>query len=165
MSKHTAQKRQQPSSRLGIKGLFASNGFEFQLRNQTSAVGPAVMRDLLSGKQIFCEVDDRYRIEEVGEIESLNTRVKRLWILAIGLALALIMAILAANTQEPSAVSMTPCVAPRSGTTLDADAFMVEKQLEFGGVLQQSIEAQCDGRSYLISVDKKTKTVTGVRGD
>ncbi len=165
MSKHTAQKRQQPSSRLGIKGLFASNGFEFQLRNQTSAVGPAVMRDLLSGRQIFCEVDDRYRIVEVGEIESLNTRVKPRWILATGLVIVLIMAILAFNTQEPSAVSKTPCVAPRSGTPLDADAFRVEKQLEFGGVLQQSIEARCDGHSYLISVDKKTKTVTGVRGD
>jgi xanthosine utilization system XapX-like protein len=165
MSKHTAQKHQQPSSRLGIKGLFASNGFEFQLRNQTSAVGPAVMRDLLSGKQIFCEVDDRYRIEEVGEKESLNTRVKRRWILATGLALALILAILTVPSQQPPVVSITPCLEPSTGMTLDADAFRVEKQLEFGGVIQQRIEAQCDGRSYLIGVDKKTKKVTGVRGD
>jgi hypothetical protein len=165
MSKHTAQKRQQPSSRLGIKGLFASNGFEFQLRNQTSAVGPAVMRDLLSGRQIFCEVDDRYRIVEVGEIESLNTRVKPRWILATGLVIVLMMAVLTATSQEPPAVSITPCLEPRTGMTLDAEAFRVEKQLEFGGVIQQRIEARCDGRSYLIAVDKKTKKVTEVRGD
>ena len=165
MSKHTAQKRQQPSSRLGIKGLFASNGFEFQLRNQTSAVGPAVMRDLLSGRQIFCEVDDRYRIVEVGEMESLNTRVKPRWILATGLVFALMMAVLTATSQEPPAVSITPCLEPRTGMTLDAEAFRVEKQLEFGGVIQQRIEARCDGRSYLIAVDKKTKKVTEVRGD
>ncbi len=165
MSKHTAQKRQQPSSRLGIKGLFASNGFEFQLRNQTSAVGPAVMRDLLSGRQIFCEVDDRYRIVEVGEIESLNTRVKPRWILATGLVSVLMMAVLTATSQEPPAVSITPCLEPRTGMTLDAEAFRVEKQLEFGGVIQQRIEARCDGRSYLIAVDKKTKKVTEVRGD
>jgi hypothetical protein len=165
MSKHTAQKRQQPSSRLGIKGLFASNGFEFQLRNQTSAVGPAVMRDLLSGRQIFCEVDDRYRIVEVGEMESLNTRVKPRWILATGLVSVLMMAVLTATSQEPPAVSITPCLEPRTGMTLDAEAFRVEKQLEFGGVIQQRIEARCDGRSYLIAVDKKTKKVTEVRGD
>lgn len=165
MSKHTAQKRQQPSSRLGIKGLFASNGFEFQLRNQTSAVGPAVMRDLLSGRQIFCEVDDRYRIAEVGEMESLNTRVKPRWILATGLVSVLMMAVLTATSQEPPAVSITPCLEPRTGMTLDAEAFRVEKQLEFGGVIQQRIEARCDGRSYLIGVDKKTKKVTEVRGD
>lgn len=165
MSKHAAQMHQRPSSHLGIKGLLASSGFEFQLRNQTSAVGPAILRNLLSGKQIFCEVDDRYRIEEVGEIESLNTRVKRRWILATGLVFALIMAILTVTSQQPPAASITPCLEPRTGMTLDAEAFRVEKQLEFGGVIQQRIEAQCDGRSYLIGVDKKTKKVTEVRGD
>lgn len=165
MSKHAARKHQRLSSHLGVKGLLVSSGFEFHLRKQTSAVGPAILRNLLSGTQILCEVDDRYRIEVAGEIESLNTPVKRRWILATGLVFALMMAVLTATSQEPPAVSITPCLEPRTGMTLDAEAFRVEKQLEFGGVIQQRIEAQCDGRSYLIGVDKKTKKVTEVRGD